>query len=166
MPLATRRYVTVRSSNLVRSLHKANLFRPLRPFSTETGANVTFSGIQPTGIPHLGNYLGALKQWVTLQSHAVKGDRLLYCVVDLHALTVPQDAKKLREWRRGNLAMLLAVGLDPERCTLFYQSTVPEHTELMWILGCMAPMGRLSRMTQWKVGRPWPPGSVSINDRF
>ena len=166
MLIATRSYVTVGSSSLFRSLHKAKSVRPLRSFSTETGANVTFSGIQPTGIPHLGNYLGALKQWVTLQNHAVNGDQLLYCVVDLHALTVPQDAHELREWRRGTLAMLLAVGLDPERCTLFYQSTVPEHAELMWILGCMAPMGRLSRMTQWKVGRLWPLGSFNINDRF
>ncbi|PSR94593.1 putative tryptophanyl-tRNA synthetase [Coniella lustricola] len=111
---------------------------------------VIFSGIQPTGIPHLGNYLGALKQWVSLQDGAAKDTRLLFSIVDLHALTVPQKAKQLREQRRQMLAALLAVGVNPERSSIFYQSSVPAHAELMWILSCTASMGYLSRMTQWK----------------
>jgi tryptophanyl-tRNA synthetase len=118
---------------------------------------IIFSGIQPTGVPHLGNYLGALKQWKHMQDTAAPGTRLLYSVVDLHAITVPRAQKGegngeiLRRQKRELLASLLAVGLDPKRCTLFYQSTVPAHSELQWILSCTASMGYLSRMTQWKV---------------
>lgn len=90
---------------------------------------VIFSGIQPTGVPHLGNYLGALKNWVRLQDgaardHPTTTTRLLYSVVDLHAITVPQRAAELRAQRREMLAALLAVGLDPERSAIFYQSSV------------------------------------------
>ncbi|KAF3770361.1 putative tryptophanyl-tRNA synthetase [Cryphonectria parasitica EP155] len=111
---------------------------------------VVFSGIQPTGVPHLGNYLGALREWVRLQDGAGPDTTLLYSVVDLHAITVPQRAAELRRQRREMLAALVAVGLDPERSAIFYQSSVPAHTELMWILSCTASMGYLSRMTQWK----------------
>lgn len=125
---------------------------------------VIFSGIQPTGVPHLGNYLGALSQWVALQEEATAASsssrsgggganpptRLLFSVVDLHAITLPQDAAQLRRWRREMLAALLAVGLDPSRSTIFHQSSVPAHAELMWVLSCTASMGYLSRMTQWK----------------
>ena len=85
---------------------------------------VIFSGIQPTGIPHLGNYLGALRQWHHLQTTAPSDARLLYSIVDLHAITVRQDADQLRRWKRESLAVLLASGLDPERSTIFYQSDV------------------------------------------
>ncbi|KAL0931592.1 tryptophanyl-tRNA synthetase [Colletotrichum truncatum] len=112
--------------------------------------NVVFSGIQPTGIPHLGNYAGAIRQWVQLQSEPVDRYKLIYSVVDLHAITLPQQAKQLRRWKRETLAALLAAGIDTERSTLFYQSSVPAHSELMWILSCTASMGYLSRMTQWK----------------
>ncbi|KAJ5752336.1 hypothetical protein N7520_009253 [Penicillium odoratum] len=118
--------------------------------STTTQEPVIFSGIQPTGVPHLGNYLGALNQWVKLQNNAKPGAKLLFSIVDLHALTVPQDAAQLRRWRREAFATLLAVGLDPKRSTIFYQSAVPAHAELMWILSTVASMGYLSRMTQWK----------------
>ncbi|KAI0122642.1 putative tryptophanyl-tRNA synthetase [Daldinia grandis] len=112
---------------------------------------VIFSGIQPTGVPHLGNYLGALRQWRKLQDEATPGDKLLFSVVDLHAITMPQDAQVLRLRRREMLAALLAIGLDPEKGpTIFFQSSVPQHTELMWILSCTASMGYLGRMTQWK----------------
>ncbi|KAI1781450.1 tryptophanyl-tRNA synthetase [Hypoxylon cercidicola] len=113
---------------------------------------VVFSGIQPTGVPHLGNYLGALRQWKQLQDDAQhSGDRLLFSVVDLHAITMPQEATALRLQRREMLAALLAVGLDPDKgSTLFFQSSVPQHAELMWILSCTASMGYLGRMTQWK----------------
>jgi tryptophanyl-tRNA synthetase len=85
---------------------------------------IIFSGIQPTGVPHLGNYLGALREWVKLQDEAKPGTKLLFSIVDLHALTVPQDAVQLRKWRREAFATLLAVGLDPSRSTVFYQSEV------------------------------------------
>jgi tryptophanyl-tRNA synthetase len=106
-----------------------------------------FSGIQPTADSfHLGNYLGAVRQWVALQeSHDA-----FYCVVDLHAITVPQDPAELRQRTRIAAAQLFAAGLDPDRCTVFVQSHVPEHTELTWVLGCMTGFGELSRMTQFK----------------
>ncbi|KFZ06979.1 hypothetical protein V501_06883 [Pseudogymnoascus sp. VKM F-4519 (FW-2642)] len=111
---------------------------------------VIFSGIQPTGIPHLGNYLGALKQWVDLQDSVPSETKLIYSVVDLHAITVPQDPQRLRQYKREVLATLLAIGIRPERSILFYQSSVQAHAELMWILSCTASAGYLSRMTQWK----------------
>ncbi|KAB8299880.1 hypothetical protein EYC80_000126 [Monilinia laxa] len=111
---------------------------------------IIFSGIQPTGIPHLGNYLGALQNWVRLQDTAEPSTKLFYSIVDLHAITVPQGKEELKRWKRESLATLLAVGLDPERSTVFYQSSVAAHSELMWILSCTASMGYLSRMTQWK----------------
>lgn len=127
--------------------------RPLAPARRRlsTAAHkVVFSGIQPTGVPHLGNYLGALRQWVRLQHDAAPDTTLLFSIVDLHAITVKQDPRQLHQWRREMLASLLAVGLDPARCTLFAQSSVKQHAELMWILSCAASMGYLGRMTQWK----------------
>lgn len=105
------------------------------------------SGIQPTaGSFHLGNYLGAVRQWVALQdSHDA-----FYMVVDLHAITVPQDPAQLRANTRLAVAQLLAAGVDPERCTLFVQSHVPEHAQLGWVMNCLAGFGEASRMTQFK----------------
>ncbi|MGW4835925.1 tryptophan--tRNA ligase [Streptomyces globisporus] len=105
------------------------------------------SGIQPTaGSFHLGNYLGAVRQWVALQeSHDA-----FYMVVDLHAITVPQDPAELRGNTRLAVAQLLAAGLDPERCTLFVQSHVPEHAQLGWVMNCLTGFGEASRMTQFK----------------
>ncbi|MFE7295310.1 tryptophan--tRNA ligase [Streptomyces sp. NPDC057579] len=105
------------------------------------------SGIQPTaGSFHLGNYLGAVRQWVALQeSHDA-----FYMVVDLHAITVPQDPAELRRNTRVAVAQLLAAGLDPERCTLFVQSHVPEHAQLAWVMNCVTGFGEASRMTQFK----------------
>ncbi|EDN09739.1 conserved hypothetical protein [Histoplasma mississippiense (nom. inval.)] len=111
---------------------------------------IIFSGIQPTGEPHLGNYLGALRQWVLLQNEAVPPTKLLFSIVDLHALTIPQDPTILRQRRKQLLATLIAVGIDPNRSTVFFQSAVPAHSELMWILSTISSMGYLSRMTQWK----------------
>ncbi|KAF2484776.1 hypothetical protein BDY17DRAFT_248487 [Neohortaea acidophila] len=111
---------------------------------------VIFSGIQPTGIPHLGNYLGALQRWVQLQNDASPETTLIYSLVDLHAITVRQDPRQLRQWKKESLAMLLAIGLDPNRSIIFHQSDVPAHAELMWILSCQASTGYLGRMTQWK----------------
>ncbi len=92
--------------------------------SDSDAGTVIFSGIQPTGIPHLGNYLGALQNWKRLQDEAQPGSKLLYSIVDLHAITLPQQAPMLRQWKREMLAALLAVGLDPERSSIFYQSSV------------------------------------------
>ncbi|KAF2205595.1 tryptophan-tRNA ligase [Delitschia confertaspora ATCC 74209] len=121
------------------------------PTSAGTVApQVIFSAIQPTGAPHLGNYLGALRQWVKLQNEALPETTLLYSVADLHAITLRQDPSILREWRKQMLASLIAVGLDPKRSIIFHQSAIPAHSELHWILSCNASMGYLSRMTQWK----------------
>jgi tryptophanyl-tRNA synthetase len=115
------------------------------------GPKVIFSGIQPTGVPHLGNYLGALREWKRLQDTAHPATKLLFCIVDLHAITMPRPSAELYENRMKMLAALLAIGINPERCTIFFQSAVPYHAELQWILSCTASMGYLSRMTQWKV---------------
>ena len=109
-----------------------------------------FSGIQPTGEKHLGNYLGAVRYWVAAQDAAVTPDESLYCVVDLHAMTQPYDASEFAERTRRTVMFLLAAGLDPDRCTLFVQSHVLEHTELTWVLNCVATFGELRRMTQFK----------------
>ncbi|BCS17972.1 tryptophan--tRNA ligase MSW1 [Aspergillus puulaauensis] len=113
-------------------------------------ATTIFSGIQPTGVPHLGNYLGALREWVKIQDTATTDTKLIFSIVDLHALTVPQQGHQLRKWRREAFATLIAVGLDPKRSTIFYQSAVHHHAELFWILSTVASTGYLSRMTQWK----------------
>lgn len=105
-----------------------------------------FSGIQPTGDLHLGNYLGAIRNWVEDQHRADS----FYCVVDLHALTVPKEPGEVRDKTVELAQVLLACGLDPEVCTLFVQSQVPEHTELAWILDCFTQMGELAKMTQFK----------------
>ena len=105
-----------------------------------------FSGIQPTGEAHLGNYLGAIRNWVEL----TEAYDCIYCIVDLHALTLPYEPEEMPR-RVFDLAVsLLAAGLDPDRCTLFVQSAVPEHAELAWVLDTVAPVGDLQRMTQFK----------------
>ena len=106
-----------------------------------------FSGIQPTGRKHLGNYIGAIRQYVEGQD---RGDPAIYCIVDLHAITVPWDPEALRESVYDTTAILIAAGLDPERCILFRQSDVREHTELTWYLAALTAHGDLNRMTQFK----------------
>ncbi|MFA5927217.1 MAG: tryptophan--tRNA ligase [Patescibacteria group bacterium] len=106
-----------------------------------------FSGIQPSGVLHLGNYLGAIKQWVELQDEV---DEAIFCVVDLHAITVPQEPLELKKNILGVAAIYLAAGIDPNKSSIFVQSTRPEHTELAWILNCHTRIGELSRMTQFK----------------
>lgn len=105
-----------------------------------------FSGIQPTGALHLGNYIGALKQWVELQNE----NDALFCIVDLHAITVAQDPKTLHEKILQTAAMYLACGVNPEKAHIFIQSENPNHTYLAWILDCVTSMGQLRRMTQFK----------------
>jgi tryptophanyl-tRNA synthetase len=113
--------------------------RPIPP-------NRIFSGVQPTGNLHLGNYLGAIRNWVALQHDF----ECIFCIVDLHALTLPQDPAELRASTREVAAAYIAAGIDPERCTIFNQSMVSAHVELAWLLACLTPLGWLNRMTQFK----------------
>ena len=99
----------------------------------------------------LGNYLGALKNWVDLQNSAHPQDELYFFIAGLHALTVPQNPKQLLADKQNLMATLMAIGLDPNRCTIFHQDEVEGHTELGWMLSCVAPFGKLERMTTWKV---------------
>ncbi|MDD5127629.1 MAG: tryptophan--tRNA ligase [Dehalococcoidales bacterium] len=105
-----------------------------------------FSGIQPTGDIHIGNYLGAIKYWVSMQENYDN----VFCVVDLHAITVPQDPKVLHAKIREVAGLLMAAGIDPQRSILFVQSHVKAHSELAWLLNCFIPMGWMQRMTQFK----------------
>ena len=105
-----------------------------------------FSGVQPTGNLHIGNYLGALKQFVELQDD----NECIYCVVDMHSITVPQDPAELKKHTLDIAALYMAVGVDPKKSIIFAQSTVPGHAELNWILTCNSYTGELSRMTQYK----------------
>ncbi len=107
---------------------------------------IVFSGIQPSGSPHLGNYLGAIRPWVAEQARS----RNYFCVVDLHALTVARDPALLAEQTRELAAVYWACGIDPSHSTVFVQSHVPAHAELAWLLTCLTPMGWLERMTQFK----------------
>lgn len=109
-------------------------------------AKTVFSGIQPSGIIHIGNYLGAIQPWVEIQK---KSDSI-FCIVDLHAITVPQDPKELTENIYRNAAIYLASGIDPKKSIIFVQSQVPAHAELCWLLNTVAHMGELNRMTQFK----------------
>lgn len=114
--------------------------------NVESGRKRVFSGIQPTGAAHIGNYFGAIRNWVANQ-----GDHeAFYCIVDLHAMTLPWDPKALSEATVAKGAELLACGIDPGRSVLFVQSHVPEHAELAWILSCVARMGELRRMVAFK----------------
>ena len=114
--------------------------------SVGTERRRVFSGIQPSGELHLGNYLGAMKGWAERQHEKEN----FFCIVDLHAITVPQDPELLRRRTRSVAAMLLATGLSPDRCTLFIQSHVKAHAEGCWLLNCITPVGWLERMTQYK----------------
>lgn len=107
---------------------------------------IVFSGVQPTGNVHLGNYLGAFKNWAAKQHEKTN----YFCIVDLHSLTVPQDPDTLRHETRSLAAILLACGIDPEKSTLFIQSHVTAHAEGCWLLNCITPLGWLQRMTQYK----------------
>ena len=108
---------------------------------------VIFSGIQPTGSKHLGNYIGAIIQYVAGQDRA---DPAIYCIVDLHAVTVPYEPAELRDRTYDTTAILIAAGLDPERCILFRQADVMEHAELSWLLSSVTPLGELNRMHQFR----------------
>src|SRR5436853_7765223 len=114
---------------------------------TDDPKPIIFSGIQPTGRKHLGNYIGAIRQYVEGQD---RGDPAIFCVVDLHAISVAYDPADLRERVLDTAAILLAAGLDPERCVFFRQSDVAAHSELTWLLSAVTSHGDLNRMTQFK----------------
>lgn len=132
----------------------------------EVQKKTIFSGIQPSGNLHIGNYIGAIRQWINLQSQMsllrqdfggqanVKGQMsnydLIFCIVDLHAITVPQDPKILRDKIRELAGLYIACGIDPKKCNIFIQSENPDHSYLTWIFDCITPMGWLERMTQFK----------------
>jgi tryptophanyl-tRNA synthetase len=116
-----------------------------RPYEGDSMQRV-FSGIQPSGIPTLGNYLGAIRNWVALQAQ----HECVYCVVDLHAITTWQEPETLRQQTRELAAAIIACGIDPDRHILFHQSAVPAHARLAWIFNCIARIGWLNRMTQFK----------------
>ena len=107
---------------------------------------IIFSGIQPTGVIHIGNYLGAIKQWIPLQ----KDNQCIFCIVDLHAITVPYNPNELQDLIFKTAATYLACGVDPDKSIIFVQSQVPEHTELAWLLNTITPITELERMTQFK----------------
>ncbi|KZT54338.1 tryptophanyl-tRNA synthetase [Calocera cornea HHB12733] len=134
----------------IRTSYSAGSRRLYSEGETTAVPRVIFSGIQPTGIPHLGNYLGAIRNWVKLQNTAAPGDTVIYCIVGYHAITLPQDPVHLETERLNMLASLLACGINPKLSLLYNQDQVPEHTELAWILNCITPVGWLSRMTTWK----------------
>ena len=112
----------------------------------EKAKKTVYSGIQPSGTFTIGNYLGAMRNWVPMQDQY----DCIYAIADLHALTVPQVPAELRKRTYESVAMLLAIGIDPQKSILYVQSHVPAHTELTWLLNCNAYMGELSRMTQYK----------------
>jgi tryptophanyl-tRNA synthetase len=119
---------------------------------------IVFSGIQPSGELHLGNYLGAIRTWVTLQ----QSYRCFYCIVDYHAITQPYEPAEMPGRARAMAIELLASGIDPDKATLFIQSEVPEHTELCWILSTVAPHGELERMTQFKDKSQHHPQNINL----
>lgn len=110
-----------------------------------------FSLLQPTGRIHLGNYLGAIKSWKNIADLGSPGSEYIYGIADLHAITMPQEPNQLRQHRQEAVASLIALGLDPQHCTIFHQLLVPAHVELSWVLMCLTGMGSLNRMTQWKL---------------
>ncbi|XP_077149724.1 tryptophan--tRNA ligase, mitochondrial isoform X1 [Ranitomeya variabilis] len=137
-----RRAVRSRRRNGIRTLCADRQGRPQGPSPR------VFSGIQPTGTPHLGNYLGALQVWVRLQDEF---SSVLYSIVDLHSITVPQNPDTLRGSVLDMAACLLACGVNPDKSRLFQQSRVPEHAQLGWIFGCLTSMPRLRHLPQWKM---------------
>ena len=124
----------------------ASLLENGRETTMEEPRKRVFSGIQPTGNIHIGNYLGAIRHWVKLQAECA----CIYCVVDLHAITIPQDPMALKAKIREVAGLLMASGIDPQKSAIFVQSHISAHAELAWILNCMTPVGWMQRMTQFK----------------
>ncbi|XP_068209673.1 tryptophan--tRNA ligase, mitochondrial isoform X1 [Palaemon carinicauda] len=128
----------------IKSFQSANFSRNQ---SSNSFKRTIFSGIQPTGVLHLGNYFGAVRKWVELQD---AGENVIYCIVDLHSITLPQDPKTLHSQILSMAASLIACGIDPSKAILFQQSKVSEHSQLNWVLGCLTTMARLGHLPQFK----------------
>lgn len=138
---------SLRRTNTLHHNSRVNLLRLHESASPSvSGKKRVLSGVQPTGSLHLGNYLGAIRQWVQYQEQYSN----YFCVVDLHAITVPHDPKRLRIDTLQSAAMYLACGIDPKESKIFIQSHVRAHTELTWLLNCVTPMNWLERMIQFK----------------
>lgn len=149
----------------IRNLHSSSLAKDRTDEPRIRKKEVTLSGIQPTGTPHLGNYLGALRQWTALQdSTGLDNNECIFQIADLHALTSSSSKAKSTTTAKESIAMgtaLLAMGIDPSKSLLLRQSLVPQHSELAWILFCQTPIGWLKRMHQWKSKAGGAPGSDS-----
>lgn len=138
-------------STLKHALRKSSTVATVNSLSNFEAGSRIFSLIQPTGAVHLGNYLGALKNWKDILKNVPEGTECLFGTADLHSLTQTPKAETLHENRYGAIAAIIASGVDPKKCTLFHQSSVPEHAELYWIFTCITSIGALNRMTQWKL---------------
>lgn len=134
------------SFKILRKFPATNLPKSWTRWNSTT--TTIFSGIQPTGSLHIGNYFGAIRKWIELQN--TPNTNVTYCIVDLHSITLPQNPADLRANTLQMVASLLACGIDPKKCTLFLQSSVKQHAELCWILGCMTTMARLAHLPQYK----------------
>ncbi|KAJ3348979.1 hypothetical protein GGF32_005885 [Allomyces javanicus] len=148
MPAATRTVLTAAATTATATTQSAASAAAAAAIAPP--ARRILSGIQPTGVPHLGNFLGALRQWVQLQDQPAQ--TVVYSIVDLHALTAhpPVPPAALRDSIHNSARVLLALGIDPKKSILFQQSQVPAHTQLQWVLTCVTSVGWLNRMTQWK----------------
>ncbi|CAG8548633.1 20702_t:CDS:2 [Cetraspora pellucida] len=145
----------------------ATVSRSIKRTYMSVGPNfpeLILSGIQPTNIPHIGNFLGVISKWVSLQRTTHDSVKLLYPIVDLHALTIPRDPEHLKKSKLETAIILLACGIDPARSFIFEQSKIPAHTEVAWFLNCITPMSWLSRMTQWKAKIKLNKNIQSIDD--
>lgn len=139
---------------LIRPFLKPRPLKPhlsLRHISSIPPNSTVFSLIQPTGKIHLGNYLGAISNWKDISTNAHSSTTIIFGTADLHALTLVRDKAQLETSRRDAIASLISAGISPERCIIYHQSSVPEHTQLQWLLTCNTSMGALNRMTQWKL---------------
>ncbi len=143
-PPASRAHATPQSASPASRAHATP--QSASPAAAPVAKKRVFSGIQSTGVPHIGNYLGAMKHWAAEQDTYDS----IFCVVDLHAITVPQDPAELRRNTRGMAAMLMAIGIAPQRAPIFVQSHVSAHAELAWLLDCVTSIGWLNRMHQFK----------------
>lgn len=139
---------------------RARMIHAMRAYSSSVeilsiptfpSGSTVFSLVQPTGKLHLGNYLGAIRNWREICHTESPSSKYIFGIADLHAITVPQNPQTLKQGRYDIIASIIAAGVDPEKCILYHQSSVAEHTELAWILTCMTGMGYLNRMTQWKL---------------
>lgn len=151
---------------------KCNTTSSVRAFSTSAASRLhvpsgstVFSLVQPTGRIHLGNYLGAIKNWKLLTNANTQNTQFIFGTADAHALTVPLDPQLLRQRRYEAIASILAGGVDAEKCILYHQSSVMQHFELAWILMCQASIGSLHRMTQWKLKAQGSTGSLVFDDK-